>query len=490
MSKYDEEHNYKPLEFQPVQLDRYTVLLRDGETTATIYPIFSVNELPDGLLAFLCDEMNMEIEAGETSTFFEPLDLESFQNYWFNHFAAVMILGDNPRLEGPKQWEKECLGSFYIKPSYPGRSGHICTGSFIVNAGIRGKGIGRTMVDCYLQWSPRLGYTYSLFNLVFETNVPARRVLESTNFKRVGRVKGAGILKGHETAVDAIMYGRELVSNPDPSIGAYRFDKIKFYLETGRYPAMADRQEKSRLRSSSSHYRLENGKLMLKDKEVVADPVRQIQICTEYHLMNHGGINKTTSAVAEKYHWSRIKDTVAAAIKSCAECRDQSGDPTIVKRFNKPRTVPSTSTVVNNNPPNNRRIHKVIQSQPNNPNARIIKNRLQVDDIVHLRDESVLSSQDLSALDDNIIAAVEAAQRSQLRNANPQSYAQAAAQGSEFQYSNDYYKRQNDIPVDPDVEFASHKYDNREDLEIARALIQANEDNHDENEEDKDKYVL
>ena len=275
---------YRPhLDYDPVAvIDRYTVLLKDGETTATIYPIHTTNELPPGLLAFLCDEFNMEIERGETSSFFDTLHIEQFQNYWFGAFAAVMVLGDSPALEGSRQWEKECLGTFFIKPNYPGRCSHICTGNFLVNAGIRGKGIGRTLTDCYLQWAPRLGYTYSIFNLVFETNVAARSIWESLNFKRIGRVKLAGILKGHEQAVDAIMYGRELINTSDPAVGAYRFDKIKFYLETGRYPAMADRQEKSRLRSSASHYRLENGKLMLKGREVVSNPVRQLQICLLY----------------------------------------------------------------------------------------------------------------------------------------------------------------------------------------------------------------
>lgn len=320
--------HYRPqLDYNPVSvIDRYTVLLKDGETTATIYPIHLINELPPGLLAFLCDEFNMEIERGDTFPFFDTLHIETFQNYWFGSFTAVMVLGDMPTLQGARQWEKECLGTFFVKPNYPGRCLHICTAGFLVNAGIRGKGIGRTLADCYLQWAPRLGYTYSIFNLVFESNVAARRIWESLNFKRIGRVKSAGILKGHDTAVDAIIYGRELINSSDPAIGAYRFDKIKFYLETGRYPAMADRQEKSRLRSSASHYRLENGRLMLKGREVISDPVKQLQICNEIHMTNHGGINKTTAAITEKYHWTRIKDTVATAIKICPECRDPTKD--------------------------------------------------------------------------------------------------------------------------------------------------------------------
>lgn len=431
------------MEYDLDHLDRYTVLLRDGETTATIYPILSPSELPEGLLAFLCDEINMEIDRGETFPFFDPLDIEQFLAYWFSNFAAVMILGDSATLEGPKQWEKECLGSFLIKPNFPGRSGHICTGTFLVNAGIRGKGIGRTLAECFALWAPRLGFTYCLFNLIFETNVAIRKILESSNFKRVGRLRAAAILKGHEVPVDALMYGKELVSNADPTVGAYRFDKIKYYLETGKYPAMADRAEKSRLRSASSHYRIQDGKLMLRDKEVVSDPVRQIQICLEMHVVSHGGINKTTSMVAEKYHWARIKDTVAAAIKGCTQCRDQTRDP-----------PPSTRR-----PPGVRKLQakypKVLRSHPNNPNARIKRVEEEIG--------NSLLSHDLTTLDDNIMAAVEAAQRSEMRT----SYAEAAALGYIY-----YDKR--DQASEPEQD--QQGYENRHEIEIARALIQANED--------------
>jgi GNAT superfamily N-acetyltransferase len=309
------------------ELEPYTVLLKDGQTTATIYPISSTDQLPVGLLAFLCDEFNAEIDRGDTYPLFDTLHIDTFQNYWFGSFAGVMLIGSAQVLEERRQWEKECLGTFYIKPNYPGRCAHICTGGFLVNAGIRRKGIGRTLAECYLEWAPKLGYTYSVFNLVFETNLAARRIWETLGFKRIGRIKGAGILRGHENAIDALMYGRELVEPAEEAVGELRFDKIKYYLETGRYPPQSDRQEKSRLRSSAAHYKLVDGRLMLKDREVVADTDRQMQIATEIHLQNHAGINKTTSQITEKYHWTRIKETVAAAIRNCNECRESSRPP-------------------------------------------------------------------------------------------------------------------------------------------------------------------
>lgn len=512
--------HYRPqLEYNPVSvIERYTVLLKDGETTATIYPVHSVEELPPGLLAFLCDEFNMEIERGETFPFFDTLHIQAFQNYWFGSFAGVMVLGDAPALAESREWEKECLGTFFIKPNYPGRSSHICTAGFLVNAGIRGKGIGRTLADCFLQWAPRLGYTYSVFNLVFESNAAARKIWESLNFKRIGRIKSAGILKGHDTAVDAIIYGKELINNSDPAIGSYRFDKIKFYLETGRYPAMADRQEKSRLRSSASHYRLEDGKLMLKGREVISDPIKQLQICTEVHMTNHGGINKTTAVVTERYHWTRIKDTVATAIKNCPECRDPSKNASVLKRTSISKKISGANVL---------RKNKVLSSHPNNPNARSImrgrsNNPDDVDSMVtvaqlhnlhsHRQDPDGLLPHDLSGLDDGIIAAVEAAQRSQHNshnNSHQQTYAAVAAaavsnEANQFQqYQNEYGnhdfnqvssdssnhsrnsddkegdRNTNNIPVDPEVSAFDHVNSSEEEIEIARALIQANEEQND-----------
>lgn len=119
-----------------------------------------------------------------------------------------------------------------------------------------------------------------------------------------------------------------------------RFDKIRYYLKHGKYPAGADRAEKSRLRSAATHYKLlpaeggvggsggEGGsgegeeRLMLKDKEVVADAQRQYEIARAVHAAGHGGINKTTATIAEKYHWVRIKETVSLVIRNCGECKE------------------------------------------------------------------------------------------------------------------------------------------------------------------------
>ena len=173
------------------------------------------------------------------------------------------------------------------------------------------------------------GYTYAVFNLVYETNVASCRLWDALGFKRIGRVPGGGRLLSHPGQyVDAIIYGRALNLEGIESITQERFDKIRYYLKHSKYPKGADRAEKSRLRSAAMHYKLLGGvdgepeRLMLKDKEVVSDPQEQYVIARDIHMQNHAGINKTTGAIAVKYHWVRIKETVSRVIRDCDECKE------------------------------------------------------------------------------------------------------------------------------------------------------------------------
>ena len=130
--------------------------------------------------------------------------------------------------------------------------------------------------------------------------------------------------------MDAIIYGRDLGLEGEDYVSEERFEKIKFYLKHGKYPNGADRAEKSRLRSAATHYKLlpatetEPEKLMLKDKEVISDPQKQYELARQMHIPHHGGINKTTASIAEKYHWVRIKETVSQVIRNCPDCKDTS----------------------------------------------------------------------------------------------------------------------------------------------------------------------
>ncbi len=130
-----------------------------------------------------------------------------------------------------------------------------------------------------------------------------------------------------------------------------RFDKIRYYLKHGTYPSGADRAEKSRLRSAATHYKLlpdESGqgeRLMLKDKEVVSDPQRQYEIARNVHALQHGGINKTTATIAEKFHWVRIKETVSLVIKNCPDCKETAAKAPTVRPLGDNNTTSNGNTL-------------------------------------------------------------------------------------------------------------------------------------------------
>lgn len=333
-----------------INIDPYAILLKDGSTKATIYPISSPNDISPNLLAFLWDEYNMEIEKGETLTFYEPLSFESFISHWFDStsIVAIMVVGDETNMDDLgndelHEWPSELLGIFNIKPNFPGcqRSGHICTGEFLVNAGIRGRGIGKTLTDCFMQWALKLGYTYVIFNLILETNVAARKLWESLNFSRLGKINNVAIM-GHDDQerelVDGIIYGKSIEntiggsSNRDrktpeseSDLNNSKFENLKYYLQTGNYPPNVDNKEKSRLRANKANYYLQDDKLMVNGREVVSNIDLQLKICQLTHEENgHLGINRTTTLISQKYHWIRIKETVARALKSCQECKNNS----------------------------------------------------------------------------------------------------------------------------------------------------------------------
>lgn len=139
------------------------VTLRDRVTVATLVPFASPADVPASLLGYLCDQLNKEIDMGDTYPMIDPLSFDSFGPYWFSNFGAVMLLGDINSIHEVQDtgnmgtdWKKICLGSFNIKPNYPGRSSHVCNGSFLVTDASRNRGVGRLMGECYLEWAPLL----------------------------------------------------------------------------------------------------------------------------------------------------------------------------------------------------------------------------------------------------------------------------------------------------------------------------------------------
>lgn len=88
----------------------------------TLYPITGGPQaVPQDLIKFLHQEFSAEILRGGTYPMEQPMPLDQFADYWFGTFAVLAILDDEGEgLREGRNWESVCLGTFYIKPNYPG----------------------------------------------------------------------------------------------------------------------------------------------------------------------------------------------------------------------------------------------------------------------------------------------------------------------------------------------------------------------------------
>ena len=97
----------------------------------------------------------------------------------------------------------EILGTYYIKPNQPGLGSHVCNAGYMVSAGARGKGVGRTMCAHSLKEAARLGFKAMQYNLVAATNVFAIQLWQEMGFEIIGTLpmafnhKTKGLVDAH-----------------------------------------------------------------------------------------------------------------------------------------------------------------------------------------------------------------------------------------------------------------------------------------------------
>ena len=190
-----------------------------GSGKGTIFPVYNLHEVPENLLKALHSDFNYVLDEGRTYPMYNTMSFAEFLKSWFVLFVAILIEGSYSSLSDPRLsdkplewWEHHLLGSFYVKSNYAGRCSHVCNGGFVVSHKRRGLGLGKILGLQYLKWAPKLGYIYSVFNLVFESNIASWKLWDSLGFERIGFIKNSAVLKGESGFQNAIMYGKDLLS--------------------------------------------------------------------------------------------------------------------------------------------------------------------------------------------------------------------------------------------------------------------------------------
>ncbi|EIW80625.1 hypothetical protein CONPUDRAFT_57766 [Coniophora puteana RWD-64-598 SS2] len=172
----------------------------------------------DGLITYLHQVFADEVDSGMTYPQEDMRDLDAFKAYFFA--ADVLIAFTHERdtnvpkvvqdrksvrevqggllpaaVKGSRTWAECVAGYYYVKPNYPGRGSHICNAGFVVPPSQRKKGYGHILARSYLHYGPRLGYTASVFNLVYVNNQASLKLWDALGFTRAGRIPNAGRLR-------------------------------------------------------------------------------------------------------------------------------------------------------------------------------------------------------------------------------------------------------------------------------------------------------
>lgn len=87
---------------------------------------------------------------------------------------------------GVAEEEGEIVGLYILHPNNVGRCGHICNASYAVKKSVRGKGIGKLLVQDCIARAKENDFGVLQFNAVVASNASALRLYEKLGFTRLG----------------------------------------------------------------------------------------------------------------------------------------------------------------------------------------------------------------------------------------------------------------------------------------------------------------
>lgn len=103
----------------------------------------------------------------------------------------------------------EVVGLYILHPNNIGRCGHICNASYAVKGDMRGKGIGRALVEHCMKKGSELGFKILQFNAVVASNKTALALYKKLGFTQLGTIP-KGFLNKNNMYEDIIPHYIEL----------------------------------------------------------------------------------------------------------------------------------------------------------------------------------------------------------------------------------------------------------------------------------------
>lgn len=87
--------------------------------------------------------------------------------------------------------EGEVVGTYLLRPNYPGLASHVANCGYMVRTDRAGRGIGRALCEHSLATAREAGFLAMQFNLVVSTNTAAVALWQKMGFAIVGTVPKA-----------------------------------------------------------------------------------------------------------------------------------------------------------------------------------------------------------------------------------------------------------------------------------------------------------
>ncbi len=104
---------------------------------------------------------------------------------------GLAIWIDRPHVTYVAEMEGVIVGSYFVKANQPGLGSHVCNAGYMVDASVRGRGIGRLMCSHSLDVARDLGYRAMQYNFVVATNESAMHLWKSLGFHIAGTLDKA-----------------------------------------------------------------------------------------------------------------------------------------------------------------------------------------------------------------------------------------------------------------------------------------------------------
>lgn len=100
----------------------------------------------------------------------------------------------------------QVVGYYILHPNNIGRCSYVANASYVLDKSVRGKHLGKYLVEHSIKTAKELNFRGMQFNAVVESNKPAPHIYKSLGFKEVGMIPGGFMLKDGSYSNMYILY--------------------------------------------------------------------------------------------------------------------------------------------------------------------------------------------------------------------------------------------------------------------------------------------